>query len=259
MRLDRQRVSHNGCCLPARQHAGQQGFPHLRCSASRVLLERFLEELVEYEQSGGTRVVDELVDMERFVVSAGPGPGCELPAEEEHEEHEIWESFGELFPQRQVPPVPTGLQAQAAAVWLVESHVRACSAKGTEIRADLGIPMTVKLTHRVSVDTRRWRWKHVLARKLKAKRHHINRLEMEAVDLALRWRLRSAKRARRFLHLVDSQVSLSVLAKGRTASPRLRPVARRIAARVLASGLVVTWGYVRSVLNPADAPSRGEQ
>ena len=34
-----------------------------------VLLERFLEELVEYEQSGGTRVVDELVDMENFGIS----------------------------------------------------------------------------------------------------------------------------------------------------------------------------------------------
>ena len=166
--------------------------------------------------------------------------------------------FQAALSSRQVPRAPSGLQGHAAQCWLVESRIRACSSKGTEVRSDLGVPLSVKLMHRVSIGSRRWAWRHVLARKLKAKRHHINRLEMEAIDMAVRWRLRSKKRARRFLHLSDSQVSLSVFAKGRTASPRLWPVARRIAARVLGSGLVVTWGFVRSALNPAGAPSRGQ-
>ena len=100
-------------------------------------------------------------------------------------------------------------------------------------------------------------WRHVLARKVKRNpRHHINQLEMRAVLLALNWRLRSQQRCRRFVHLVDSQVTLNVLCKGRTSSLRLLPISRKIAARTLGGDLLPTWGYVKSSWNPADEPSR---
>ena len=90
---------------------------------------------------------------------------------------------------------------------------------------------------------------------MKRRGAHINNLELQAVLLALDWRLRSGSRPKRFLHLIDSQVALATLAKGRTSSRRLLPVTRKIAARVLAGGLVPLYSFVRSALNPADEPS----
>ena len=96
----------------------------------------------------------------------------------------------------------------------------------------------------------------MLASRVKKPRHHINRLELVGVDLAVRWRLRAKSRTRRCLHLVDSQVALAILTRGRTSSARLTPAVRRIYSRLLASGLSITFAYVRSSLNPADEPSR---
>ena len=63
-------------------------------------------------------------------------------------------------------------------------------------------------------------------------------------------------RSRRFLHLVDSQVVLSVLGRGRTSSPNLRPVLGSIFARALSAGVFFAIGFVQSGLNVADIPSR---
>ena len=60
-----------------------------------------------------------------------------------------------------------------------------------------------------------------------------------------------------FLHLVDSQVALGIFMKRRTSSKMLQRVLRRANAICLASGLLPVFIYVRSELNPADAPSRG--
>ena len=127
------------------------------------------------------------------------------------------------------------------------------------MRLDLALPLFPKAAHRVSVDARTWTWRHVVSSRLKRDqvgRHHINALELKAVLLALNWRLRSKQRCRRFVHLVDSQVALSILAKGRTSSRKLRPVVRRINARLVCTNMVGTWAYVRSALNVADEPSR---
>jgi len=74
--------------------------------------------------------------------------------------------------------------------------------------------------------------------------------------LTLKWRLRFGARGKRLLHLLDSRVAISVVARGRTSSFRLRGVIRRLGARQLAGGMYVAWGYVRSGLNVSDAPSR---
>ena len=84
----------------------------------------------------------------------------------------------------------------------------------------------------------------------------MSKLELKAFELALKWRLRARSRRRRFLHLVDSQVVMSSVARGRTFSRKLRPVLRSLFARVLSAGVFFSVGYLQSGLNVADIPSR---
>ena len=106
------------------------------------------------------------------------------------------------------------------------------------MRVDFGQVFRAKPQARVEVDSTRWSWKHVLAKKVMPKLH-INMHELAAVSLGV---------------LRDSQVCLAVLTKGRTASPRLRGGLRRIGARPVAGGLVPTYAFVESEKN-SDAPS----
>ena len=81
--------------------------------------------------------------------------------------------------------------------------------------------------------------------------------ELRAVLSAMKWRaLREDQAGQRFLHLVDSQVGLLALAKGRSSSSALTYVLQRISAVQLASNLYPLYGYVSTSDNPADAPSR---
>ena len=74
---------------------------------------------------------------------------------------------------------------------------------------------------------------------------------------ALRWRLRRAAAQRcLMLHLLDSAVTIAVLAKKRSSSHVLHRVVRRYAALELAASVHMVFGFVRSDHNPADAPSR---
>ena len=153
---------------------------------------------------------------------------------------------------------PRVLRQAMASQWLVEAHIRSSEPRGGEVRLDLNIPLRARAMHRVSIDTRRWRWRHVLSIKVKQRRkaRHINCLELEAVAAAIDWRLRSRARGQRYLHLVDSQVALSILCKGRSSSLRLTPVTRRIAARLLAGFMFPVFAFVKSAWNPSDEPSR---
>ena len=157
---------------------------------------------------------------------------------------------GEPSPGRQC-----GIEEQ-----LVEHYVRRTHSRGTELRLDIGQIFRAKPLHRAGIDARHWRWQHVLGLKV-VKKHHINVLELRATGLTLRWRLRKRARsgcfnALRIVHLTDSQVCLSVLAKGRTGYQRLLPTLRRISARLISGALVLTAGYASSERNPADEPSR---
>ena len=154
---------------------------------------------------------------------------------------------------------PLDLPRRVAQQWLVEGLIRSAESRGSEVRLDLGIALRARAALRVSVESRRWCWRHVISKKVKERGLHVNHLELQAMLLTLDWRLRSKSRSQRFLHLVDSQVSLAVLAKGRTGSRRLLPVTRKIAARVLVGGLVPLYCFVRSALNSADEPSRADQ
>ncbi len=94
-----------------------------------------------------------------------------------------------------------------------------------------------------------WKWKH---------KDHINVLEMEALYQSLRWKMRGGRLVnRRFLHLVDSQVVLGVVAKGRSSSHKLNRVVKKINLLLLGCHAYMLLGWVRSELNPADEPQDG--
>lgn len=62
--------------------------------------------------------------------------------------------------------------------WLAEAHVRASEPRGGEVRTYLFVVRRPRAEHRVSVDTRRWTWRHVVPTKLKRRQRgfHINLL-----------------------------------------------------------------------------------
>ena len=62
------------------------------------------------------------------------------------------------------------------------------------MRLDVGQAFRAKPQTRVGVDSTRWKWTHVLAKKVKPKLH-INVLELAPVSLAVRWRMRSRPRS----------------------------------------------------------------
>ena len=107
------------------------------------------------------------------------------------------------------------------------------------------------------IDIKMWKWKTVIANTWEREGEHINQLEARAYVLALRWRLRSTKGVgTRFLHAVDSLVTMGAMVKGRSSSRRLRHIVLRANALLLAGHLHPSLVYVRSHENPADAPSR---
>jgi hypothetical protein len=74
---------------------------------------------------------------------------------------------------------------------------------------------------------------------------------------AFKWRARKKKfLGKRLFHLLDSQVNLGALAKGRTSSRGLSTVLEQISAVTLGADFYPYGGYCRTDDNPADAPSR---
>ena len=80
---------------------------------------------------------------------------------------------------------------------------------------------------------------------------------MRTVLLTLKWLLRSADVVGcRCVHVVDSQVCIGVLCKGRTSARLLKSCAQKIAATVVASSTYFYYVFVESAHNPADKASR---
>ena len=87
---------------------------------------------------------------------------------------------------------------------------------------------------------------------------HSGLLEATGLVMTVDWLLRSvARRSHRVAVLVDAKTVLCAAVKGRSSSPGLLRILRRLAARVLAGDLFLRLVYVPSEDNPADAPSRG--
>jgi len=143
----------------------------------------------------------------------------------------------------------------AVAAEVIRHTHRNCMFKGCDVRLATGILHNPGLWPRKAISASRWNWKIVVAYPMHGR--HINVQEMEAILSSLKWRTRSyGGLGRRSVHFVDSQVCMSVLAKGRSSSRQLRTVLLKINALVLAANLAPALCYVRSADNPADRPSR---
>ena len=151
---------------------------------------------------------------------------------------------------------------QHAPKQLVSKICHLVSAKGSDVLLTSGnepIPKYHRL--RNSLSPKLWRWKILCGWKWKPHQsgspEHINKLELRAVQTALRWRLFRHKESHcKVLHLVDSMVSLQVLNKGRSSSYKLRATCKRIAALQLVGNFMLVLAYTSTKTNPADRPSR---
>ena len=86
-------------------------------------------------------------------------------------------------------------------------------------------------------------------------RRHINLLELESV-LEVERRLAMRLGDARYLLGADSQVTLAVLTKGRSSSPKMNELLQGSLPTLLGAGLVGNYGFVPSLANVADDPTR---
>ena len=101
------------------------------------------------------------------------------------------------------------------------------------------------------------RWSTLISKVWSNPSEHINVLELRSALLALHWTLSfPSSLDRRLFLLLDSSVALFSLWKGRSSSPPLLLILRKISALLLAGGLSLLCGWVPSAINPADEPSR---
>ena len=136
------------------------------------------------------------------------------------------------------------------------SHV---DARGSDVRITSGELMSPCRIARQHVDTRWWSWKTAASWKWQFSADHINALEARAALTELKRRSRSADRMHhRYLHLLDSAVTIGLLTKKRTSSRALNRVVRRFDALELATNCLPVFAFCRSSHNPADAPSRSK-
>ena len=151
--------------------------------------------------------------------------------------------------------VPGSVPDQDAAD-LVYEYLRQADKGGSDVRLDLGIPFRVKAWPRAGLRAHLFHWRIIHGYKWKHAAH-INVLELQAVVNGLQWRLRKVRRgSKRFLHLVDSQVVSAILGKGRTSSRRLQPALNKLWSLCLATGTYLCVGYINTLDNPSDIPSR---
>ena len=86
---------------------------------------------------------------------------------------------------------------------------------------------------------------------------HINIKELRAYFAAARWRARALSgQLVRVVQILDSQVCIAVLVKGRSSSRKLQGVLRKVGAIHLAANQRPFFGYVHTADNPADKPPR---
>ena len=114
-------------------------------------------------------------------------------------------------------------------------------------------PLTVDAVQRA---LRRARWSTLVSQAW-GREEHINGLELEAMQLGVRWHAsRPASFGARLPLLLDSSAAYGITRKGRTAAEHLLSIYRRTAAVTLATNNVLVPMWLPSYLNPADAPSR---
>ena len=101
------------------------------------------------------------------------------------------------------------------------------------------------------------RWSRVMSVPWQWTDDHINALELRAALLSVHWLLSfPSSMGKRAYLLTDSTVTLFGLWKGRSSSPSLLLVLRKISALLLSSGVALLVGWIPSEINPADTASR---
>jgi len=151
-------------------------------------------------------------------------------------------------PPRRPSPCEASLEL-CRRIMLLQTH------RGGEVYGILG-PSGKKFAFKAAIDSGYWQWRTVVRSRWKTK-EHINVLEARAYVGSLRWRARrETSIGSRFVHLLDSTVTISAMAKGRSSSRRLQRPLRQASAVILATGFSPVLGFVRSHRNPADKPSR---
>ncbi|CAK0812662.1 unnamed protein product, partial [Prorocentrum cordatum] len=148
-------------------------------------------------------------------------------------------------------------EAQAdPSIQIVEELIRRAEVRGLDVRLDTLEVMRPDLWPRRPISVSRWTWKTVLVWKWRWK-SHITALEVLSTLAGLRWRFRVGHHlGTRFAHLMDSQVGLGVISRGRSSSHLLNAAVKRISALVLAASARPIYGYTETDKNPADDPSR---
>ena len=124
-------------------------------------------------------------------------------------------------------------------------------------RIDLPGPEFVGMVWpRQAVEANWWQWKTVISFPWDFN-DNINILEARALLNTVRWKVQRTNFVNsRFLHLLDSQVVLGALNKGRSPSVNLNRVICRISAYIVAASAKAIYAYVPTDTNPADLPSR---
>ena len=147
------------------------------------------------------------------------------------------------------------LSDEAARRELTAHMVRVASYRGSDVRLATSTLLAPNVWPRRPVPSCWWRWRVIGAFPMRGA--HINAQEMTAALAALRWRFRRSSKIRaRFAHLLDSQVCIGVLCKGRSSSQIMRRLLRKTASLLLCSSSQIVLLYVKTDDNPADAPSR---
>ena len=140
---------------------------------------------------------------------------------------------------------------------LVFEWARRAERSGSDCRLDLQQPFRVKAWPRAGIRSGLWTWQIVHGYRWADGDAHINLFELLALVNCVKWRLRRVDQvSKRFLHLSDSQVVVSVCAKGRTSSKKLLGTLKRYNSLLLAAQLFPMYAFTASADNPSDRPSR---
>ena len=133
--------------------------------------------------------------------------------------------------------------------------VRSARYTGSDVRLTTQAALRPNLWPRQSLAARCWNWRAILS--FPIREQHVNLLEVKAIVASFNARFRRLEElSRRLVHVSDSQVSISVLVKGRTSAATLGAAVTRFNALSLAAFSHPYFVYVSSGENPADEPSR---
>ena len=138
----------------------------------------------------------------------------------------------------------------------VYSHIRSAGIRGTDVRLNPSSFYRASAWPRQSIAAGQWIWQPFQSYAFH-RGAHINVFELRSIMNVFRHRAKEVQHHRtKCLFLTDSQVALSVAAKGRSSSLQLNAILRRLAGILLSTQMYVYYGWVRTDDNPADHPSR---